>query len=409
MRRSMPWFAVFLLAGLLGPLASARAGPRVSGPMVGHVTSTTALIWMYAGARSKVVIKYRRETDPRDTAKAVTMPPYTTGPGTCRVKLAGLEPNTRYVFAPFVNGEYKPEWRGTFKTAPPEGRPAKFRMAYTTGLEHDQRNMSSFRVLYRQDLDFFLLLGDNVYADTTNRARLWEAHLKMRRVPEFAVVIKKVPTLAVWDDHDFSNNNSDGTARGKEQSLMAFKELFPNPSFGLPGVPGIFFSFQWADVDFFMLDVRYHRSPNKAPNGPRKTMLGQGQFRWLVDGLRRSKAPFKVLVSGSTLKDDPEDSWKSFPHERGRLFRAIRDHGIQGVLFFSGDLHRSVIRVHPKSQTGFYDLVEVISSGIAVDGPQNFATVDFDTTVADPTAHVRIVERSGRVSKEKTIRLSALR
>ena len=409
MRRTLPWFVALVLAGLVGPLPGATAGPRVVGPMVGHVTSTTALIWVYAGARAEVVVKYRRETDPLAASKAVTMPPYTSGPGTCRVKLTGLDPNTKYVYAPIVDGRYKPEWRGEFTTAPVEGTPAKFRVAFASCMTHDHESHNSFRVLYRQKPAVFLLLGDNVYADTTNRARIWEAHLKLRRIVEFAGLIKKVPTMAVWDDHDFANDDSDGTAPGKEQSLFAFQELFANPSFGLPDVPGVFFSFRWADVEFFMLDGRYHRTPNDAPDGPGKTMLGEGQLRWLVDGLKASKARFKVLASGSTLQERDTDTWLQFAHERDRLFRAIRDHHIEGVLYLSGDRHKSLIRLHPAARTGFYDLLEVVSSGIAVGGPENFATLDFDTTRADPTVTARVVERDGRVSKEQVVRLSAMR
>ena len=411
MPRSLPWFLVLMLvlAGLLGSLTPARAASRVSGPMVGHVTSSSALIWVYAGSRSRVVVQYRREVDPKGSGKSVPMPGYTAGPGTCRVKLTGLQPGTKYVYAAYVDGRYKPEWRGTFTTASVEGRPGRFRVAFTSCMKPDHPDHRTFGVLYRRKPDLFLLLGDNVYADTTNRGRLWEAHLAMRKAPPFARIIKNIPTLAVWDDHDFFNDNSDGTAPGKSQSLLAFQELFPNPSFGIPGIPGVFFSFRRADVDFFMLDVRYHRSPNKAPHGPQKTMLGEGQHRWLVEGLKRSRARFKVLVSGSTLAAKAGDSWKSFPHARRRLFGAIRDHGVQGVVFLSGDLHRSVIQVHPKAETGFYDLVEVISSGIAVGGPMNYAELDFDTTLADPTMTARVVERDGRIGKEQIVRLSSLR
>lgn len=123
-RRRFPWLGVVVLAGLLGPLHRAEAGVDLSGPIVGHVTSTTATIWAYAGAREKISVKYRREADPKTSVREVAMPPYTTGPGTCRVTLTGLDPDTRYVFAPVVRGGFPPAWKGWFKTAPVEGRPA---------------------------------------------------------------------------------------------------------------------------------------------------------------------------------------------------------------------------------------------------------------------------------------------
>ena len=91
----------------------------------------------------------------------------------------------------------------------------------------------------------------------------------------------------MWDDHDYGPNDSDGTAAGKENSLVAFKELFANPGAGTSDTPGAFYRFSWGDVDFFMLDGRYHRSPDKAPNDDNKRMLGDAQFKWLADELRQ--------------------------------------------------------------------------------------------------------------------------
>ena len=53
------------------------------------------------------------------------------------------------------------------------------------------------------------------------------------------------------------------------------------------------------DVQFFMLDNRYHRDPNEAPD--RKTMLGEEQLEWLKDGLVRSRATFKVIANGGSM------------------------------------------------------------------------------------------------------------
>ena len=63
-----------------------------------------------------------------------------------------------------------------------------------------------------------------------------------------------------------------------------------------------------------MVDGRYHRSPDNSPDDERKTLLGEGQFKWLVDGLNNSTAKFKVIVA--RLMDD-----KPIPvREKGPLF-----------------------------------------------------------------------------------------
>ena len=172
--------------------------------------------------------------------------------------------------------------------------------------------------------------------------------------------------------------------------------------------PGAFFRFSWGDVDFFVLDSRYYRSPNKAKDDDKKRMLGDPQFEWLLNGLKNSKAKFKILASGSTLHYSTADGWRRYTFARRRLFDAIKMHKISGVVFFSGDIHKSLVWVHHESERAGYQIIEVISSGIANSKTLSFATVDFDTTAADPTMRVRIILGNGEVRDEKTWKLSQL-
>ncbi|MFQ5752718.1 MAG: alkaline phosphatase D family protein, partial [bacterium] len=137
---------------------------------------------------------------------------------------------------------------------------------------------------------------------------------------------------------------------------------------GVPDVPGVFFRYTYGRVDFFFLDVRYYRDPNKAPDTPQKTMLGEKQFKWLMSELENSQALFKVLVSGSgwsSAKGMGGDSWASFINERNVLFDFIRDHEITGVVLLSGDTHVGELNVIPWSDKGGYDFYDLVSSPLA--------------------------------------------
>ena len=166
--------------------------------------------------------------------------------------------------------------------------------------------------------------------------------------------------------------------------------------------------FQRGEVEFFMVDGRYHRSPDNAPDDEKKRMLGDEQFAWLLDGLKASKAKFKVIASGSTLQHSKVDGWRIYTFSRHRLFDSLKEHGISGVVYCSGDIHNSMVVVHPESERVGYPLVEVISSGVANSKNLSFATLDFDTTLADPTMKVRLVQKDGTVSEEKEWSLSQL-
>jgi len=131
-----------------------------------------------------------------------------------------------------------------------------------------------------------------------------------------------------------------------------FREYWPNPSFGLSDVKGIFFKYTWGKVDFFFLDGRWYRDPDEDPNTPNKTMLGAAQLEWLEKELDSSSAVFKVLVSGggwSKAKGEFGDSWAGFLHERNRLFDFIRDRDITGVVLLSGDSHIGELNVIGRS------------------------------------------------------------
>ena len=233
--------------------------------------------------------------------------------------------------------------------------------------------------------------------------------MDMRRVFPFAVLLRDTPTYAMWDDHDFAGDNRGGEVRNKHESLEVFKEVWANPSYGLPQVPGAFFKLSWGNVDFFVLDGRFYRSRFDAPNNAQKRMIGDAQFRWFARQIKASKAPFKVIASGSTIEVEGEDTWFAYRFELNRIWRFIRENRIPGVLWMSGDVHRSLIDVHPKSETGFYDLFEIVSSGIANSDDHSFATLAFDTTVPDPSVHVKIIHGDGSVPQERTIRSSELR
>ncbi len=267
---------------------------------------------------------------------------------------------------------------------------------------------ASWYLLLAQQPDIHLTVGDTHYADTTDHTVQWKHHVTYRRQKEFATVLRNVPTYAIWDDHDYGPNNSDGTAEGKERSLAGWKQAWANPALGTPDTPGAFFKFSHGDVDFFMVDSRYHRSPDKVPDDDEKRMLGDAQFSWLLDGLRRSKARFKVIVSGSTLNHSKVDGWRIYTFSRHRLFDALKKHRISGVMYMSGDIHNSLVWEHHESDRVGYPLVEVISSGVANSKTLSFATIDFDTTRQDPTARVRIVYGDGTIRADKTWKLSQL-
>lgn len=402
-------FLALICVDLLPSTAGLQASRTLIGPMVGQVTDRSAQIWAFESAHAKIEVRFHPEGSP-DGARLVAMSTREEENFASRALLEGLTAQTAYAYQLLVNGRTEPVWQGRFTTAPGSGRASRFSVGVSSCMHAEKQPVqSSWYLMLAQNPALHLLLGDNVYADTTDREMLWAKHLQQRSVSEFAAVMRNVPTYAIWDDHDFGPNNSDGTEPGKAMSLRTFSELFALPTLGTPETPGAYYKFSWGDVDFFMLDGRYHRSPNAAPDDDQKRLLGDGQMRWLEEQLIASRAKFKILACGSTLKLSPNDGWRLFSFERKRLFKAIMGNRVSGVLFLSGDVHLCTLQTHGADETGGYPLLELISSGIANSTTRGFAMLDFDTTLLDPIVRLRIIHGDATTRLDRTVRLSELR
>ena len=398
---------------LLLPFSFAHPTPDgIAGPLTGNVQPDGVTLWMYASPNSECTYTYQEEgSDQKEkqTGKFTAVKNQAAkGLGQIfKATLNGLSSDTRYQYVVSIDGKSDPNRKGSFKTAPIEGKSTAFRLAITSCMKIG-KPQGSWGLLLAENPDLHITVGDTHYADTTDPTVQLRHHVAYRREKEFANVLRNVPIYAIWDDHDYGPNNSDGTAKGKEFSLAGWKQAWANPKLGTADTPGAFFKFSRGDVDFFVVDSRYHRSPNEDQDDEKKRMLGDAQFEWLINGLKNSKARFKMIISGSTLHHSKVDGWRIYTFSRHRLFDAIKENEISGAMYVSGDIHQSLVWEHHESHRVGYPMVEIVSSGITNGRDLSFATVDFDTTLEDPTARVRIIYGDGKVHTDKTWKLSQL-
>ena len=269
-------------------------------PMLGHTTSTNARIWAKASepARLSVRISTRADLKEGETTRGPKLEAASDCTG--QMLVPDLQPATRYYYCVLLDGREAmlPPYP-SFTTARPEGQPGRVRFAFASCVGfHGYDSTAGFADMARTNVDLLLMLGDNVYSNTNEAAIIRQFHFDQRNTAGWRGLSPRMPTYAIWDDHDYGPDNSDRTMPGKEQSLRAFQEVWANPAYGEPDNPGVYFKFTRGDVDFFMLDVRYHRDPNRAPNNERKTMLGAKQLALLKRELQASRATVKVLAAG---------------------------------------------------------------------------------------------------------------
>jgi alkaline phosphatase D len=351
----------------------------LSGPMLADVTPTSVRLWAEASQAVTYQVQVRRTDIPSEWCQAGgpnvrSALRLNTAGHRGAVRLDGLRPNTPYAYRLLTaDGNALPDLHGqTFRTAPVEGTPQDFRVAFGSCAGEWGENPSQpiFQAIDAQAPDLFLWLGDNTYFTVPGRE--WESPNLMeqrwsrsRAMASLQPMLAHTAQYAIWDDHDFGPNDSDRTYPLRDVAKDLFQSYWPNPAAGLSAEDGIFFRFTFGRVEFFMLDTRYARSPNDSPNGPDKVILSAAQWRWLEQGLRSSTADFKVIASGMQILSDyhPFETWNLFPHERARLLDFIRDEKVSGVFFISGDRHiGEALRV---PQQGSYALVEFTSSPLA--------------------------------------------
>lgn len=387
--------------------------------MIGYVTPHEITIWARINGSFPFYVEYDEHPDFSNARKTEPITASRDEDYTVRVQLTDLKPDTVYYYRAFVNNHADPYVKYSpalsCKTAPET--PARFRVAFGSCARIQRDPIQPiWNVVQNWNPDLFIWLGDNIYGDSPDIDILREEYRRQREVPSSLPVLRSIPQLAVWDDHDYALNNHDRTNPAKEKALQAFQEYWANPAYGLPEVPGVFFDYQYGGVDFFFLDVRYHRSPNEEEDGESKTMLGAEQLEWLKTKLSESKAPFKVLVSGSgwsSAKGGGGDSWAAFLQERDHLFTFIRDQEIGGVILLSGDTHVGELNAIPWSENGGYDFYDLVSSPLAQppgtnwtnrrpelrirqvhDTSPNVGIVEFDLT-QEPTLTFRLIDIYG--------------
>jgi alkaline phosphatase D len=360
---------LLLLPFLLAPAACHRSEEPLisSGPMVGHVTADTARIWARSSrARTLELTLAAEGGDPLPPLEAAAEP----ARDFCVVfEARGLRPGTRYRY---TIGRGLPGARdGSFTTAPPDDARGAVTLALGSCAHHDRfPSQPVWTAIGNSGAEALVLLGDTPYIDSTALARQRQRYREFYAVPELAPLLARLPTTAVWDDHDFGANDADGRLEGKEEARRAFVEHHANPSYG-DGRAGIYTSFRRGPIEVFLLDTRWFANRGPSPVAPaRPTLLGEAQWRWLLDGLQASTAPFKLLACGTVwnrhVRPGKVDHWMAFPHEREALFRFLGEKRIGGVVLAAGDLHRSRALRHPAGETGAgYDLWELITSPLA--------------------------------------------
>jgi alkaline phosphatase D len=146
-------------------------------------------------------------------------------------------------------------------------------------------------------------------------------------------------------------------------------------------------------VQVILLDMRWFRDPLDRNTGQgvndyqptddtSRTMLGDAQWAWLEEELRR---PADVRIVGTSIQLGHSfngwESWTNMPHERQHMVDVLRAAEAEVTLFISGDAHWAELsRYEPDDG---YPLHDLTSSGITEEWAE---IAPNDNRVGDPVA-----------------------
>lgn len=330
------------------------------------------------------------------------------------VEAGGLKPGRWYWYRFEAGGEASPT--GRFRTAPAAGSTDRLRFTVASCQQWTQGLFTAYQHMSEEDVDLVLHLGDYIYeqgydgkvrpegheeiftlTEYRNRHALYKSDPLLRKAHE------RFPWVAVWDDHEVSNNYAnDKQEKGQprdqflERRASGYQAYYEHMPLRRASIPSGSKMGLYRHLDLgklmrlHMLDTRQYRSDQSCMDGLKpvcpemqaddRQVLGVDQEKWLEQGIRSSASVWNVLGQQIffTFQDfDPGpgelfsmDSWNGYPVARTRMVETLGRLNRPAVIL-TGDVHANWVgQVHatPKDTNSRCIATEFVGTSIASGG-----------------------------------------
>jgi alkaline phosphatase D len=320
---------------------------------------------------------------------------------------------------------------------------------------HQDKDQPIWDVVLATKPDLFVFLGDNIYGDTRDPEVIKAKYAKLAAKPGFKRLRETVPILAVWDDHDYGENDIGAEYPRKEESRKIFCDfwgeaadsarrarpdgLYQSYVFGPAGrrvqillpdlrwnrTPLISTSKSWSRYAAWAVQRRLRGLPVPGPylknEDPGATILGETQWRWLEEQLA---APADIRLFGSSIqvlsRGTGWETWENFGADQQRLFTTLDRANVANLVCLSGDVHYGELTKldRPNAQP----LWELTSSGLTQVMPvlppnerrvgtawrdRNFGLIDIYWTSPRPRVVLQVYDEKGAVRLSQSVTLGA--
>ena len=313
---------------------------------------------------------------------------------------------------------------------------------------HQDKAMPILDSVIADHPDLFIFLGDNVYGDTEDMQELAAKYEKLGNKPRFQALRASTDTVAIWDDHDFGENDAGIEYPQKESSRQVMLDFWQEPkdSQRRTRKDGIYAAYTYGEpgqrVQVILPDLRWNRPPLSQVSkltylterrpldmGPyiihpdiNASMLGEKQWQWIEEQLQQT-ADIRIIGSSLQVLTDFTgwEAWANFPADIQRLKGIIKKHRVNGIMLLSGDTHWGEISYLAEGLD--YPLWDITSSGLTQEwkavspnknrlgsytAKVNYGVIDIDWQAEDPLIKVSLRNVDGQHVLGMETHLSAL-
>ncbi|HUG93474.1 MAG TPA: alkaline phosphatase D family protein [Planctomycetaceae bacterium] len=409
------WLAVLVIGG------SAVAGPRPTsaahlgmGLRVGEVTQDSAIVWTRVtknatrntegyrdpakrepkqdeyvpspvkiadregampGAPGQVRVVYWRSDVQSGREKASAWADVTAERDfTHQFRLTGLDAAAAYSLRVECRADGSAPVTGTaggeFTTPHPEDRWQDVTFTVITGQAYwDLDHPDGFHIypaMAKLNPQFIVPTGDTVYLDSESpRARTVELARyhwhRMYALPRLIEFHRRVPGYWEVDDHDVFVDDCWPTKNAPWMNPLTFEDGKRIYLEQVPMGETTYRTVRWGrGLQVWMVEGRFYRSPNNAPDGPDKLIWGREQRAWLKRTILESDADFKVLISPTPIVGPDRPRGKADNHANdafataGNHFRNwTKETGLTNLFVCCGDRHWQYVSIDPA--TGLHE------------------------------------------------------
>jgi len=312
------------------------------------------------------------------------------------VEAEGLRPGREYFYRFRAGGEESPVGR-TRTALAPGARPRRMLFAFASCQQFEHGYFTAYRHMAEEDLDLVIHLGDYIYEYGPNDYRAPEGNVRLhegpetitlgdyrrryaqyRSDPDLQAAHARFPWMVTWDDHEVDNNWADEVPedgqppeaflRRRRDAFQAYYENMPLRPFRRPrgiDLPLYRRRLPFGDLATFnVLDTRQYRSNQVCGDGvgeprlerscpqraaPERSITGDEQMRWLLDGLGRSRSTWNVLAqqvffAQQDFAAGPEevfnmDAWDGYVASRERILDFVARRQVANPIVLTGDVH----------------------------------------------------------------------